>query len=487
MHNLITKSNGIINLPPVTLVVHGSSDLAETSNVRTGNKRRQVALGGSAVLLGGLETVLEACGHDVLQTSVDLLAGPAEAGGVLGHLETRDGDTTGVGGLTGGVPDGIGALVGVAVSFEDVDGLLGATHVRTLGDKLGAGGDESLGLLARDFVLGSGGEGNVDLADVGPGTGAGDVLELLGELVASGDGRELLALDLEVGNQVDLLGGEAALLLGEDERTLGVGERNHGTAKLDDLESGVLSNVTGSGEGNTLVGERLLAARDVLNHVLNVLKISRLVSVATQAWQMKTYVNDTVTSGLGADQRTTPAAALAGENTLPLVANLPVLPEHETDLTAGNTNVTSGNVGVGTNVLGELGHEGNTEAANFVVGLALGVEVGTTLTTTHTQTGESILEDLLESQELEDGEVNSGVETETTLVGTEGRVELHTVATVDLGLVVVVLPDDTELNDTLRDGDDGESLAVLGVLLEEGGVLKSRNKLYRSISIRISR
>lgn len=153
--------------------------------------------------------------------------------------------------------------------------------------------------------------------------------------------------------------------------------------------------------------------------------------------------------------------------------------EHETNLTAGNTNVTSGNVGVGANVLGKFGHESNTEAANFVVGLVLGVKVGTTLTTTHAQTGESILEDLLEAQELEDGEVDSRVETETTLVGAKSRVELHTVATVDLGLVVVILPDDTELDDTLGDGDDGKSLAVVGVLFEEGGVLKGRDKLCR--------
>lgn len=461
--------------------MHGSSDLAETSNVGTGDERRQVALGGSAVLLGGLKTVLEARGHDVLETGVDLLAGPAEAGGVLGHLETRDGDTTGVGGLTGGVPDGLGALVGVTVSFENVDGLLGATHVGTLGDELGADSDEGLSLLAGDFVLGSGGEGNVDLPDVGPGAGTGDVLELLGELVAGGDGRELLALDLEVGNEVDLLWSEGTLLLGEDERTLGVGKRSHGTAKLDDLESGVLSNVTGSGESNTLAGEGLLAVRDVFNHVLNVLKNSRLVSVATQNClaDEKTYVNDTVTSGLGADQRTTPAAALAGEDTLPLVANLPVLSEQETNLTAGNTNVTSGNVSVSANVLGKFGHEGNTEAADFVVGLVLGIKVGTTLTTTHAQTGESILENLLETQELEDGEVDGRVETETTLVGTESRVELHTVATVDLGLVVVILPHDTELDDTLGDGDNGESLAVIGVLFEERGVLEGRDKLCR--------
>lgn len=63
------------------------------------------------------------------------------------------------------------------------------------------------------------------------------------------------------------------------------------------------------------------------------------------------------------------------------------------------------------------------------------------------------------------------MEAETTLVRTESRVELHTVALVDLALALVVLPDDAELDDALGDGDNLESLLVLGVLLEERGRL----------------
>lgn len=69
------------------------------------------------------------------------------------------------------------------------------------------------------------------------------------------------------------------------------------------------------------------------------------------------------------------------------------------------------------------------------------------------------------------------METETTLVGTEGGVELDTVTAIDLDVAVVVLPDNTELNDTLGDGGNGEGSAVLGVLLEEGGVLESVGQL----------
>lgn len=345
------------------------------------------------------------------------------------------------------------------MGLEDVDGVLSGTHVGTFGDELAASVDEGLGFLAGNFVLGSRGESDVDLADVGPGTGTGDVLELGSESLSAGNLGDLLAVDLDLGDGVDLLGGEATLTV-DDQGALAVGEGDDGTAKLDDLESGVLGDVTGTRDGDALAGEGLLAVGSVLDHVLHV-------------------VDNTVASGLGTDQRTTPAATLTGEDTLPLVADLAVLAEKETDLTAGDTDITSRNISVGTDVLAELGHESNTEAADFVVGLALGVEVRTTLTTTHVQTGESILEDLLETQELEDRKVDGGVETKTTLVGTESGVELNTETTVHLNLVVVILPDDTELDDTLGDGDNGESLAVLRVLLEESGVLKGRGELWK--------
>jgi len=64
---------------------------------------------------------------------------------------------------------------------------------------------------------------------------------------------------------------------------------------------------------------------------------------------------------------------------------------------------------------------------------------------------QGILEDLLETQELQDGKIDGRVQTETALVWAKGGVELDSVAAVDLDLVLVVLPDDAELDDTLGD------------------------------------
>lgn len=90
---------------------------------------------------------------------------------------------------------------------------------------------------------------------------------------------------------------------------------------------------------------------------------------------------------------------------------------------------------------------------------------------------ESVLEDLLKSEELEDRQVDGRVETKSSLVGSESGVELNTVSAVDLHDSLVVLPGDTELDNTLGDGDDGKACLQLGANLEELRGLKGRDQL----------
>ena len=73
---------------------------------------------------------------------------------------------------------------------------------------------------------------------------------------------------------------------------------------------------------------------------------------------------------------------------------------------------------------------------------------------------------MLETQELEDAQVNGRMESQSALVRTKGRVELNTVSTVDLWLSHVIFPYNTELDNALGDGDDLEGSLVFGILLE---------------------
>lgn len=366
---------------------------------------------------------------------------PLDTLGVLAHLETRDGYTTTVGGLAWCVPAdarGVrGRLGSLARCLKDVDGSLGAAHVGSLGDVADTSLDEGVCLLLGDLVLGSRGESDVGLGKESPWALALVPLEAAVVL----EGREGLAAELDVGNGGNVGSVEALVTLG-DERSSRVGEGENGTAELEDLEGGELGDVSGTRDEDALALP--VGVVEVTEHLSDV-------------------VNETVTGGLWADEGSSPVVTLAGEDTGKLVLVALVGTKHETNLTTTGTNVTGWDIGVGTDVARELEHECVTEATDLRVGLALGVKVRTTLTTTHGEASEGVLEDLLESEELENREVDGWVETETTLVWAESRVELDTVATVDGYGSVIALPGDTELDDTLGDLDNLESLAVLGV------------------------
>ena len=98
---------------------------------------------------------------------------------------------------------------------------------------------------------------------------------------------------------------------------------------------------------------------------------------------------------------------------------------------------------------------------DLVVGLALGVKVGAALAAAHGKGGQAVLEDLLQAQELEHAQGDRRVKAQAALVGSDGRVELDTVAAVDLDLALVVDPGNTEHNDALG----------LDEALKQGGLL----------------
>ncbi len=101
-------------------------------------------------------------------------------------------------------------------------------------------------------------------------------------------------------------------------------------------------------------------------------------------------------------------------------------------------------------MLAKLSHEALAECHDLTVRLALRIKVGTALAAAHRKACKAVLEDLLKSEELDDAEVYSRVESQTALVRTDSRVELYSVACVYLNLSVVIYPRNSELDLSLR-------------------------------------
>ena len=90
---------------------------------------------------------------------------------------------------------------------------------------------------------------------------------------------------------------------------------------------------------------------------------------------------------------------------------------------------------------------------------------------------ERILEHLLETQKFENTEIDRGMEPQAAFVGTKGRVELHTEATVHLNLAFVIFPSNSELDDPFWNCSDLESFLIIWVLFEKRAVLECRGEL----------
>ena len=155
------------------------------------------------------------------------------------------------------------------------------------------------------------------------------------------------------------------------------------------------------------------------------------------------------TGGLGTDQRTSVGHALSGQDAGIFLGEFAVHAVEESDFAASDADITGRDIGFGTDVPPEFGHEGLAEAHDLAVGLAFGVEVRAALGAAHGERGEGVLEDLLEAEELEDREVDRGVETQSALVGADGVVELDTVADIGLYFALVVYPYDFERKDAV--------------------------------------
>ena len=129
----------------------------------------------------------------------------------------------------------------------------------------------------------------------------------------------------------------------------------------------------------------------------------------------------------------------------------------------------------------QLRHEALAETHHLHVALTLGVEVGTALAAAHGERGEGVLEDLLEAEELEDAQVDGGVEAEAALVGPDGTVELDTETAVDADIALVILPRHAEDDGTLRLGDTLEDAVIFVLLVSGENGSDGRNNLLHGL------
>ena len=382
-----------------------------------------------AILLGSVVHIVEHTAHELLELAVDLLKGPGKMLSVLAHLEARYKHAAGVSCLTRHEDNTVG--------LEVLGGIDRSGHVCTLAHNLAAIGNQSLGILKVKSVLTSAGQ--CDVAGKLPHAATvalvpGSVRTLIDvhskahALIVTG---ALLVVDTLEHGVVDAVG-----IL---DPALSVRASQNLAAQLGNLLHSIDSNIAGTVNNNVLALEGVTVALKVL------------VNKVRQA----------VAGGLGTSERAAKAQAFARKDARPLVAQALILTKQVSDLAATNTQVTGGI---------QLGHEGLTEMHDLVVGLALGVEVGTSLAAAHGKGGQRVLKDLLEAQELEHAQRNGGVKAQAALVGSNRRVELNAVTTVDLNLARIVDPGNAEHNDALGLDETLENggLLVLGMSIESG-------------------
>ena len=258
--------------------------------------------------------------HDAVEFLIDLFGAPGEAHGVLAHFEAAGGDAAGVRGLAGR-EENLGVLE-VLGRFER------SRHVGAFADAHAAAGNQRLGVVELELVLGGAGHGDVgldqlpralsfvvlrgrELLGVFADPAAADVLELLDE-------RELFSVD--------------AVLI--DDGAVGVGERKHLRTELGRLLAGVLRDVARTGDQHALAVESGIAGFEHFGG----------------------EVDRAVTGRFRADQAAAPVQTLAGEHAVIAVDDALVLAEEVADFAAAHADVAGRNVGRGTDVAEEFAH-----------------------------------------------------------------------------------------------------------------------------------
>ncbi len=332
---------------------------------------------------------------------------------VLAHFQSGCSDAAGVCGLAGSEQN--------TVLLEIFGGLKGGGHVGAFRNGNAAVGNQSLGIIQIQLVLGGAGQSHVALN--GPYAlalvvfGIGTIVFVLGQAGA---------LDL-----LDLLDGIQIQTLGVINPAGGIAHSDNLGAQLHGLLRGVDSYVAGAGNGD---GFAIQAVAVVLQHSVG-------------------EIQKAVTGGLSSYQRAAVGQALTGENALEGIGQALILAEHVSDLTGAGADVAGRHVDIRADIFGKLGHKALAEGHHLAVGFTLGIEIRAALAAADGQAGQGVLEDLLKAQEFDDTGVNRGMETQAALVRSNGVVKLDAVAGVDLRLTLIIHPGYLEFKLAVRLGN----------------------------------
>ena len=375
--------------------------------------------------------------HDAVQALIHFLGRPRESGRVLTHFETRHRHPAGVGGFSRSVED--------TCLLENANGFGSGGHVGTFTHGHHAIGHEGTGIVAVNLVLRGRGESNVS-RDV-PRAFSFKVLRRGILLHILSDAAAIFVFQLH--HVVELFTVDAVGIVDEP---IGVGEGEHLAPQLEGFFDGVLRHVARTRHQDGLPLEIFTARFEHFHQEVDV----------------------AVACGFGTNEAAAKFQAFPCEDSLKLVGVLLVSPKHIAHFATPYADVAGGHITIGTDVAVEFEHKGLAETHHLGRTLTAWREVRTALCTAHRQRGEGVFEGLLESEKLENAEIDRTVKAQSAFVGADGVVVLHAIAHVGADVAFVVRPGDAESVDTLRnakalDEVDALKFGMFVVFLFDGG------------------
>ncbi len=352
--------------------------------------------------------------HDGLQLVIDLRRCEDGMSRILPHLDAGAGYAAGIGRLGRSHDDAVLHQVG--------DSIVGRRHVGTLAQEPAAVGHHLFRILQVNLVLRRARDVQIGLdaprllASIE--RSAGELLRIRrADILAGAAKRQQVILLLPACNAVRIVDVAVRTGDGDDLRT-----------ELIQLAAGAPGHIAESGERHGLALQ-LLAA--VLQHLPG-------------------KEDDTVAGRLRPTRQTAEGETFSCDHALVAIGEPLILPEQIADLPGPHAQVAGGHIRMRPDMAEQLRHEGLAETHHFRVGLAVGIEVRAALAAADGQTRQAVLEDLLESQELDDAGIDIRREPQAALVRPEGAVKFVAIAPVHLHFAVVIDPGHPEADAPLR-------------------------------------